>query len=36
MKRGSVHKAFLETTLLFIKTEKEATVAKDKSFLQRE
>jgi len=31
-----VLKAFLETTLLFIETEKAATVAKDKAFLQRE
>lgn len=36
MKLGSVRKAFLETTLLFIKAEKEATVAKDKAFLQSE
>lgn len=34
MKLGTVHNAFLETPLLFIKTEKEAAVAKDKAFLR--
>lgn len=34
MKLGSVHNAFLETPLLFIKTEKEAAGAEDKAFLR--
>lgn len=36
MTLGSVRKAFLETTLLFIQTGKKAFVAKDKAFLQSE
>lgn len=36
MTLGSVHEAFLETTMLFIQTGKKATVARDKAFLQSE
>lgn len=36
MTLGSVRKAFLETTPLFVQTGKKATVARDKAVLQSE